>query len=146
MHFAHDNSSFTFLLFAWKSADEYASFSGDGFNVFQKPHQHFCLGRMILDLDSIYCHCTEYRYTGTNMYSLHLTHPSLLRSSGLQWCARGATGGSVPCSWTLRLATNGECRDRIDDLGVAGRPPHPTELQPPTTHNTRVWTPVRITG
>jgi len=27
----------------------------------------------------------------------------------------GATGGSVPCSWTLPLATNGESGDRTDD-------------------------------
>jgi len=66
-----------------------------------------------------------------DMYSLHLTPPWLLRSSGLQRCAREATGGSVPCSRTHRLATNGESGDRTDDLGVAGRPPHPTELQPP---------------
>jgi len=37
----------------------------------------------------------------------------------------------VPCSRTLRRATNGESRDRTDNLGVAGRPPDPTELQPP---------------
>jgi len=39
--------------------------------------------------------------------SLHLTHPKLLKSSGLQWSAMGATGGSVPCSRTLQHATMG---------------------------------------
>jgi len=37
----------------------------------------------------------------------------------------------VPCSRTLRLATNGESGDRTHNLVVAGRPSYPTELQPP---------------
>jgi len=40
-------------------------------------------------------------------WALHLTDPSLLRSSGLQWSAREATGGSVSCSRTPRHVTKG---------------------------------------
>jgi len=94
--------------------------------------EHFLhwIGFNLLSLHRVQVHRQRHViYTFINpqgeISSLHLTHPSSLRSSGLRWCAREATGGSVTCSRTLRLATNGESGDRTHDLAVAGRPPYP---------------------
>ncbi len=98
--------------------------------------------------------------TSSDMYSLHLTHPKWThtRSSGQPcYSARGAVGGSVPCSrtpqswywrrrehWLFTPPTNNPCQTRdsnpqpldyeSNSLTIRPRLPHSTNGQWPKTY------------